>query len=268
MNQPGAARQQLRLAVIVPSYNESASVELVANRLRQLGLLGVQLIFVDDGSTDGTAGVLMALQEDGDEILCLPTNLGKTAAVRHGLRMASADLIVVQDADTEYDPADIERLYSVADQNRAVFGRRPSCWNNPSRWLFASGVLAIDLALLLVYRSFVRDHATCYKLIPRRVLRELDLQSNGFEGCVEITAKLMRSKIPIHQVPISYTSRSYKEGKKLRPSHFFKALAAVWKYRHWTPSSQGTMPISSPRTQLKRDLTTDSSATNLTVEKH
>ena len=111
----------------------------------------------------------------------------------------------------------------------------PSLWHRPSRWVLASGVLLIDVALLMVYGRWVRDHATCYKVLPISTLRGLSLESTGFEGCVEITAKLMRANIPIYQLPITYAPRSASEGKKLTWRYGWTALMAVWRWRHWSP---------------------------------
>ena len=147
--------------------------------------------------------------------------------------------VIVQDADLEYDPSEIPKLLAFAEsalpRKVAVYGRRPCCWGMPSRWLFATGVLGIDCLLLIAYRRWVRDHASCYKLVPRSILQSFDLNATGFEGCIEITAKLMPSQIPILQVPISYTPRKTTEGKKLTIGYGLTALRSIWFYRSWKP---------------------------------
>ncbi|MCA9193094.1 MAG: glycosyltransferase family 2 protein [Planctomycetales bacterium] len=223
----------MNLSIIIPVYNERDFIVSVIHRLEQSNCQDCQLIFVDDGSTDGTRELLEQHVPEPCERIFLPVNRGKTAAVMAGLELATRDWIIIQDADLEYDPNDILRLYQRAEssieQPVAVYGRRPSCWWQPSRWPFVLGVLTIDIWLWILFRQWVRDHASCYKLLPRQVINEIGLQSTGFEGCVEITAKLMAGGIPILQIPISYTPRSYREGKKLLARYWFTALRTAWQ---------------------------------------
>jgi len=225
----------MKLSIIIPVYNERATIVALIDRLNQSGCDKYQWIFVDDGSTDGTTELLRQHIPAGQTLIVQPKNQGKFFAVRTGLANATGDWVIVQDADLEYDPAEIPKLLQKAEassvQPVAVYGRRPSCWERPSRWIFASGVLGIDVAMLFVYRAWVRDHATCYKLVPRRVLDAFQLESTGFEGCVEITAKLMHSKIPILQVPIRYEPRGIAEGKKLSICYGWSAMRAVIRFR-------------------------------------
>lgn len=227
----------MQLSIIIPVFNERRTIGPLLERLSHSGCEAFEWIVVDDGSTDGTGELLDALLPKSQLCIHLPMNQGKTAAVRAGLARATGEWIIVQDADLEYDPAQIPQLLQVAESAAprcvAVYGRRPPYWNRPSRWLFAAGVLSVDVFLLLAYRRWVRDHATCYKLVPRALLQSFALQSTGFEGCVEITAKLMRSGIPIIQVPIAYSPRSAQEGKKLTLRYGLTALRAVWQFRNW-----------------------------------
>ncbi|XZE18152.1 glycosyltransferase family 2 protein [Pirellulaceae bacterium SH449] len=230
----------MKLSVIVPAFNEERTICLLLERLMQVRQPDWQIIVVDDGSTDGTRGILQdAANRMKFEFILREQNGGKTAAVRSGLDAAVGNWVLFQDADLEYEPEDIVRLLAAAEDSASVvYGRRPSYWNKPSRWLFASGVLFIDIAFWIVYRRFVRDHATCYKLLPRQLMTSFNLQSTGFEGCVEITAKLMKSGIQIQQIPIEYHPRSSKEGKKLTAMHGPKALHTLWKWRRWKPGGK------------------------------
>ncbi len=225
----------MKLTIIIPVYNERATIVQVIQRLQRSGCQSFEWIFVDDGSTDGTTQLLREHVPSHQKLIVQPTNQGKSAAVRAGIEQATGDWIIVQDADLEYNPVEIPRLLEATEssvmQPIAVYGRRPSYWQSPNRWIFALGVLGIDLAMLVVYRRWVRDHATCYKLVPRRLLQSFDLQANGFEGCVEITAKLMRSGTCIIQIPIDYVPRKVCEGKKLRMGYGRTALRSVWRYR-------------------------------------
>ena len=227
-----------KLSILIPVFNERDTIVPLIQRLFVSGCDQYEWIFIDDGSTDGTTELLRAHVPPHQKLLHLPENRGKSAAVQAGLCIATGEWIIVQDADLEYDPSQIEQLLPKAESygspSVAVYGRRPSCWESPSRWLFALGVLGIDITFWLVYRRWVRDHATCYKLVRQELLEKFELQSSGFEGCVEITAKLMRSGTPIVQVPISYKPRSIGEGKKLTMSYGLTALRSVWKYRNWS----------------------------------
>lgn len=229
-----------QLTVIIPVFDEFATVEHVLKNVLDRLPPAVEVIVVDDGSTDGTTELLESLSlTDNSRVLYQPTNGGKTSAVLRGLAEANGEWVVVQDADLEYDPEDITRLLEKAKRNpdAAVYGQRPSCWHMPSRWVFASGVLFLDCVLFFVYWRWVRDHATCYKLVRRDVLESFQLQSSGFEGCIEITAKLMLSKIPIQRVPISYRPRRSNEGKKLTVMYGPQAFAAILRHRKWRPEA-------------------------------
>lgn len=225
-----------RLSVVIPAYNEELYISSTLVRVLNAFQDGCQVIVCDDASTDLTIYNAETVIEPPFLLLKRNQNGGKTAAVLSALTEATGEFVVIQDADLEYDPADIPRLLNVAmERGGVVYGRRPSLWHRPSRWVLAGGVLLVDLWLLVVYRRWVRDHATCYKLMPTQLMRDLDLQSSGFEGCVEITAKLMRMGVSIHQVPISYQPRSAKEGKKLTWRYGWTALQAVWRWRKWMP---------------------------------
>ncbi len=228
---------QVCLTVIVPVYNEAETILQVLERLATLDMTSLEIVVVDDGSTDGTRELLREAHWENIRVIFQEKNAGKTAAVRQGIAVAQGEYVIVQDADLEYDPREIETLLVHSQQHAqaVVFGKRPSYWNRPSRWVFATGVLVIDIAIFLVYGRFVRDHATCYKLLPRDVLRRLQLESNGFEGCIEITTKLLRLKVPIRQVPITYQPRAAEEGKKLTLAYGWPALKSVFRWRRWTP---------------------------------
>ncbi len=229
------------LTVIIPVYNEAGTIASVVDAMERdlIAKTACEVIIVDDGSGDGTRAILDQVSSGSIQCVHLQSNSGKTVAVRKGLELATGNWVIVQDADLEYSPGDILRLLDESDGQRvAVFGRRPSYWHKPSRWAFVIGVLTIDCWMWLIYRRWVRDHATCYKLVPREILETMNLQSTGFEGCVEITSKLMRMGIPIRQVPVEYNPRPVSAGKKLKPTYFFTAMAAVWRWRRWIPGEE------------------------------
>ncbi len=224
-----------KLSILIPVFNERRTILALIERLKQSGLDDFEWIFIDDGSTDGTTDLLKSNIPSGKNLLIFERNQGKTAAIVAGLAVARGEWVVIQDADLEYDPSQIPLLLAKAEQSAAqpvaVYGQRPSCWSDPTRWIFAIGVLTVDVLILLLHGGWVRDHATCYKLLPIKTLRDLELQSVGFEGCVEITIKLIQRRIPIIRVPITYHPRSRREGKKLSWHYGLKAMKSVWKFR-------------------------------------
>ena len=230
----------MRLTIIIPVFNEDRTIGTLIERLQRISNKDFEWIFVDDGSTDGTTNLLRTNVQDPHKLIVQRKNQGKTAAILAGLEQATGDWVIIQDADLEYDPSEIPGLLQVACKSPrwplAIYGKRPSYWWNPRRWIFAGGVLGVDMLLWVHYGGWVRDHATCYKLMPTKLLRSLDLRSSGFEGCIEITAKLMRMKVPIKQVGITYHPRSVQEGKKLTIGYAKEAWRAVHQFRNWKPS--------------------------------
>ncbi len=228
------------LSVIIPCYNEQGTIGEILRRVQHAcgEVAGdYECIVVDDGSTDETVRRARAAIVDHDRCCVIATekNAGKTAAVNVGLAHALGRWVIIQDADLEYDPASFPKLLAEAKRRDvvAVYGKRPSHWQRPDRMILAGGVLLIDLVILGLHGRFVRDHATCHKLVRRDVLESLELESLAFDGCVEITCKLIRLGHTIAQVPIPYTPRSRLEGKKLTWRHGFGAVRRAWVCRGW-----------------------------------
>ncbi len=245
---------EFQLSVIVPVFNEASTIRTCIERLLNARLEDMQLIVVDDGSTDTTATELEACLPSSAHLLSHRTNCGKAEAVRTGLAVATGRWVIFQDADLEYDPMDIHRLLQAAEgieENCAVYGQRPSMWQRPSRWFLASGVLLIDVALWMTYWRWVRDHATCYKLILRSDLEIMNLESTGFEGCLEMTSKLHRLHHKIRRIPISYHPRSASQGKKLTIADGLRIFGSVWRYKKWTPMSSCASQATAAFTERK-----------------
>jgi len=225
----------MKLSIIIPVFNENSTIVKLIERLSISGCADFEWIFDDDGSSDGSTELLRAHVPVNQKLIIRPSNNGKISAVRVGIESATGDWVIIQDADLEYDPVQIPVLLAAAEKSAvqpvAVYGQRPSCWQNPKRWIFAMGVLGVDIAIYWVHGGWVRDHATCYKFIPTDTLRSFQLSSSGFEGCIEITSKLLQCGIPIVRIPIAYKPRSRMEGKKLSWTYGWTALRSVWKFR-------------------------------------
>ncbi|MCX6884142.1 MAG: glycosyltransferase family 2 protein [Verrucomicrobia bacterium] len=221
------------LAVLMPCFNESRTVGEIAHRVLAQEVVA-QLVIVDDGSTDGTWEHLQVLSKDGRvQILKHPGNMGKGAAIRTALTMARQPLVVIQDADLEYDPTDLKRLVEPVRSGQAVavygsrFFRKGSAQTTTWHALLNRLLTWVTNA---VTGQCLTDEATCYKLLPRELLSDLNMQEKGFGFCPEVTAKLSRRGIAVVEVPVDYRARSRAEGKKLRLRDGFIAIYCLLKY--------------------------------------
>lgn len=223
-----------RLTVIVPVYNERATIAEIIRRVRSVELpLDVEVVVVDDGSTDGTDKVLSALADSTVHVLTHPVNRGKGAAIRTGLQAATGDLVLIQDADLEYDPDDWPRMLEpvLKGKARVVYGSRFTGERKnmlPSHWV---GNRFLTLVTNVLYRSTLSDMETCYKLFDRRVLDGITIRSDRFEVEPELTAKVLRRGERIYEVPISYAGREVHEGKKISWRDGLGALWALLRFR-------------------------------------
>ena len=223
------------LSVIIPAYNESATLEEIIGRVRATGLVN-ELIVVDDGSSDDTPAILARLAGSAPpplRILRHTRNQGKGAAIQTGLTAVTGDVVLVQDADLEYDPADYPALLAPFENPgvKVVYGSRNLRHNPQSSFLYYWGGRMLSVATNWLFGSHITDEATGYKIIETSLLRDLQLEKPGFEFCSEVTAKLLRQGICIHEVPISYRPRTRSEGKKIRWTDGFIAIQTLLRYR-------------------------------------
>jgi glycosyltransferase involved in cell wall biosynthesis len=222
------------LSVIVPVYNERTTVAEIVRRVRAVDVpVVVDVVVVDDGSSDGTDKVLAAIEDSTVRVLTHEANQGKGAAIRTGLDHARGDLVLVQDADLEYDPDDWPRLLDPVLKHKAsvVYGSRFTGERKnmlPLHWI---GNRFLSLVTNLLYSSTLSDMETCYKLFDRRVLEGITVVSNRFDFEPEITAKVLRRGYRIYEVPISYAGREPDEGKKITWRDGFGALKALVRFR-------------------------------------
>ena len=222
------------LSVIVPVYNERVTVAEVIRRIRAVELpVDVEVIVVDDCSTDGTDKVLSALGDSTVRILRHDVNQGKGAAVRTGMASVRGDLLLIQDADLEYDPEDWPSLLNPILRGKAqvVYGSRFTGQRKNMMPLHWVGNRFLSLVTNILYSSTMSDVETCYKLFDRRVLEGITIESNSFDFEPEITAKVLRRGYRIYEVPISYAGREVSEGKKITWRDGVGALRALIKYR-------------------------------------
>ena len=225
----------MKLSVLMPVHNEVRTVADITERVLAVPL-DQEVVVVDDGSSDGTSEAVDQLVSSRVKVIHHPVNRGKGAAVRTALEAATGDVIVIQDADLEYDPSDFTRLVVPIVEGRTdiVYGVRSlASQTRIMRW----GNRFVTWVTNLLYGQDLQDMETCYKMMPRELALSLDLECRGFDLEAEITAKLLRAGRAIHELPISYTARY--ENKKLSPLDGLPTLRALWRYRRWKPYQSG-----------------------------
>jgi glycosyltransferase involved in cell wall biosynthesis len=235
---PASTPRSSFLSVIVPVYNERNTVAEIVRRMRRVELpLDAEIVMVDDASWDGTSDILKALEDSTVRIVSHPKNAGKGAAIRTGLAHVRGDLVLIQDADLEYDPDDWPRLLSPVLKGKAqvVYGSRFTGERRNMLFTHWLGNRFLSLVTNILYNTTLSDMETCYKLFDRRVLDGITIESDSFDFEPEITAKVLRKGVRIYEVPISYAGREYSEGKKITWKDGFRALYTLVRYRFWRP---------------------------------
>ena len=223
------------LSVVMPVYNEKATVRSIIDKVLKLDMVK-ELVIVDDASTDGTKELLKNLKDERVKVFYHETNQGKGASLRDGFRHVAGDVVVIQDADLEYDPNEFIEMIRPIEEGVAdvVYGSRLS-GGKPQRVHFfwhkvGNGILTFLTNIL--YNSTLTDMETCYKMLKKSALDGITIRSNDFSVEPELTAKILKNKsLRVYEMPISYYGRSYAEGKKISWKHGFSAIGTILKYR-------------------------------------
>ena len=225
----------MKLSIVIPCYNEAKTIRLIVDRVRAAPVADKEIIIVDDCSRDGTRDLLRTqIAPLVSKIVYHETNQGKGAALRTGFASATGDVVIIQDADLEYDPQDYPRLLQPIIDGRAdvVFGSRFQ-GGGPHRVVYFWHMVGNKLLTLLSNMATnlnVTDMETCYKLFRREILQKITIEEDRFGFEPEITAKVSKLDCVIYEVGISYYGRTYSEGKKIGWRDGFRALYAIAKY--------------------------------------
>jgi len=221
------------LSVVMPVYNERATIEEIVRRVLAVPLR-IELIIVDDGSNDGTCDVLQGLaRELPIQLVLQQANAGKGSALRRGFQEVTGDLVVIQDGDLEYSPEEFPQLIELICQGRAdvVYGSRFLGRHRVFLFTHYAGNRFLTLVANVLYNTMLTDMETCYKVMRTEVLRSMTLASDGFGIEPELTAKIFKRHYRVYEVPITYDGRGYEEGKKITWRDGFVALWVLLKYR-------------------------------------
>lgn len=224
----------MKITVIIPAYNEKNTIEEILQRVQAMEMAD-EILIVDDGSVDGTREILESLDGIGPiRVIFHDVNQGKGAAVTTGMKNATGDVMIIQDADLEYDPRDYPALFQPIQEDIAdvVYGsrflggpRRPAMfWH-----MVANKVLTLLTNVL--YNNILTDMETGYKVFRREIVEDLTIHAKSFDFEPEFTAKIMKRNVRIFEVPISFNPRDYSEGKKIKLSDAFVAVWTLFKYR-------------------------------------
>ena len=230
----------MKLSVIIPCYNEKKTIKKIIDKIF-IQKINLEIILVDDGSDDGTVNVIKNYKRDSRiKIVFHLKNKGKGAAIKSAVKFISGDLVLIQDADLEYNPKDYKKILDKfkEDKNvKAVYGSRALNNSNYQGKITLMRIIRIIAnRILTLFSNFINsqhltDAHTCYKSFRAEIFKKINLKENDFSFCAEVNAKLSRMNVNIKEVPISYNGRTIAEGKKIKLIDFFLAIKTTIKYR-------------------------------------
>ena len=225
----------MRLSIIIPCYNERDSLEQLLTKVKEAPVQNKEIILVDDGSKDGTTDLIRnKLAGEVDKVIYHEKNMGKGAAIRSGVAGVSGDMVLIQDADLEYDPMEYPKLIGPITEGKAdvVYGSR-FLGEGPHRvhmfWHYVGNKM-LTLFSNMFSNLNLTDMETCYKVFKTEIIKELNIEERGFGIEPELTVKLGKRRCRIYEVGISYYGRSYSEGKKITWKDGFRAIYVILKY--------------------------------------
>jgi glycosyltransferase involved in cell wall biosynthesis len=225
----------MKLSILMPVYNEFATLTTAVKEVLRVEYpCDIELVIVDDGSTDGTRDLYGSFESEPRVSVHLhPQNRGKGAAIRTAAEKATGDYVIMCDADLEYSPAEIPALLAPVLRNEAqvVYGTRTFGSHNAYSYLYVLGNRGVTTAANILFNCYISDLETCFKLVPRELYLDLDIRQQGFGMEAELTGKLLRRGVRPYEVPISYRARSREEGKKLTARDGVEALWILARQR-------------------------------------
>lgn len=242
-----------KLSIIIPIYNEEESLPEVLKRVRSVDWPDKEIILVNDCSTDRTESILEPEKDQPNTIvLTHETNMGKGAAIRSGLRYFTGDIVIIQDADLEYEPSEIVNVVQpiAKGKTQVCYGSRfmgsakgMRLENRVANWILAKMVSVL-------FGQRITDEATAYKAFHRNAIERISLECRGFEFCPEVTSKIMKLGVPILEVPVNFKARTFAEGKKIGWPDFVVAVWTILKVRLFWSVKKANPPIIDRRQAL------------------
>ena len=226
-----------KLSIIIPVYNEKNTIEKLLNKIHKLRNIKKEIIVVDDASNDGSVNILRKNKKKINKLIYHKKNLGKGAAIKSAQKFVKGNVVIIQDADLEYDPVDYYKLLRFINKGyKVVYGSRVLGKNRYLLKNFSSVIRIFFNHILTIISNFLNnqrltDAHTCYKMFESDIFLKIMLEEKDFSFCPEITTKIGLLKIKIKEVPIKYSGRNYNEGKKIRLIDGIKAIITLFKYR-------------------------------------